>query len=803
MDDFGKYGRPELLHSQQLYKRRGDYPKDNGYSTAGIAIFQFNNTIIENNILNDTEIAAIRHSQAKDSEVSGTFNTIERNNIIISVRDKITITAAPIMNSYSKNHMFYVYNNDFFNNYDAFDGAEYYTWNNFAVNHEFADSMYHLRADSPLIGTSYNGADIGAYGVGSEEMGLIDLPDTTEPNTDLDNATYEEPNHDLDNDTAEDVDNSTSDYVDNSTTEYIDNSTTEHHRSSHNKGIGLQWIKYKCKALHGPQYNEGSESGTTETNDKFHRNKYKSWTNSGLQMVIYENKKRELGQVLTSSSVAKIMSYLILEDIKKSSRILDPCIGKNVFFKTIEELGKQPYMTGIEYDDEMINDEITSFFLNRKRTLLTQSFFNLSLEEKFDFIIQNPPYVRQELLTKGENSKDKIYESLNLFGSRIPKKSNLYVYFILKSILHLNENGKMIAVFYDSWLYSIFGYEFKKILLEYGSLRKIIHLKHDAFEDVDVGATIIEFVKTKNHLPIQYYSLNSSQEIQDFTNLHSLPYEKMSLDDILHQKLIDKSGFDFSSEFFMDIGEISSIPLLRGTSALINKYFLFKDESFDETLRIIKNVSSIKSMSVTDEYVNLLYIKENLSINTEKYLNHIEDEICLTPNKYKSIKAKIKKDTKSWYKITLKPKGNVIFNYYLRDNIDFIMNENLYAASDNFYTLNIEKDLLENFSILNSSFTKMSILDNSRSQGKGLYKIQLYDFKKVRIVNVDKLSTDSRIKLKQLGIQLAKSSRFTKKKEDLIDAIDSILLDEFNKYNNSNTTKDFLANSINKIKDGF
>lgn len=71
--------------------------------------------------------------------------------------------------------------------------------------------MYHLQADSPLKGLGFNGADLGAYGMGSEDIGILPGQQEEEDPT-------EEPNEDLDNSTT-----------------IIDNSTTEHHKSSRNK----------------------------------------------------------------------------------------------------------------------------------------------------------------------------------------------------------------------------------------------------------------------------------------------------------------------------------------------------------------------------------------------------------------------------------------------------------------------------------------------------------------------------------------------------------------------------------------
>ena len=150
----------------------GNYLSDNKYSTAGITIREFNSTLIENNVFDDTGIAGVGYAKrASDGVVDEEFTTIVRNNVFINIKDHITISAEPVMNSYSENHKFYVYYNDFYNNYDAFDGNLCIAWNNFALNPMFSDSMYHLQDDSPLIGAGYNGADIGAYGTASGEIG--------------------------------------------------------------------------------------------------------------------------------------------------------------------------------------------------------------------------------------------------------------------------------------------------------------------------------------------------------------------------------------------------------------------------------------------------------------------------------------------------------------------------------------------------------------------------------------------------------------------------------------------------------
>ena len=60
-------------------------------------------------------------------------------------------------------------------------------------------------------------------------------------------------------------------------------------------------------------------------------------------------------------------------------------------------------LTGIELDKSLIDDDIRTFFNKQNRFLILDDFFNFSIKNKFDVIIMNPPYVRQELLKSKKN----------------------------------------------------------------------------------------------------------------------------------------------------------------------------------------------------------------------------------------------------------------------------------------------------------------------------------------------------------------------------------------------------------------
>lgn len=503
-----------------------------------------------------------------------------------------------------------------------------------------------------------------------------------------------------------------------------------------------------------------------------------------------------LGQVFTSAILAKFMIRLLRDNLKPNSSILDPCIGPNTFFKAMTEDFSNCHLKGVEIDINLITEEISKFYESPNRTLIKGSFFDLPITEKFDQIVQNPPYVRQELLIEGANSKDSIRYNISSLLSTIPSQSNLYIYFLLKSILHLKEGGIMVAVIYDSWLYSSFGKFLKESFLKLGHIESIYHFKKSAFDNAEIGATVIKFVKDKSHKKsISYYPLNDLNDLRTYNGLNANCL-KLKQQELLTYSFNNQSIINYKSNLFKELKTIVSQPIQRGTSAVVNSYFIFSKNELPELKPIIKDVSQIKTYTANQENAYILAVNGSISNETKQYLESVKNEILKTPTqKFIAVKRDIE-TKRDWYKINLKATGNFIFNYYLRNNIDFIYNPNKFLSSDNFYILNIKDHELANFSILNSSFTRLNTLSNSRSQGNGLRKIQLYEFKEVKVIDINKLSEQSIKKLELLGKELMNVNRYENGQKEIIEQIDSVLIDEYNKKNGSSLTIDDLNNEI-------
>ncbi len=508
--------------------------------------------------------------------------------------------------------------------------------------------------------------------------------------------------------------------------------------------------------------------------------------NTSIDSLVKESdtNNRAFGQVFTNSKVAKIMVQLAIKGVNKGNTVLDPCIGQNIFLNEFTKEMPEVMLTGIEMDKNLIDDEILSFYCQSKRNLIVGDFFDLNIYNKFDRIIMNPPYVRQEDLLGQINNKTRISNILKNLGIDIPSKSNLYVYFISKALKHLNTGGKLVAIIYDSWLYSDFGKDFRDIISLNHEVNKIIHFEQEAFDNVNVGATIMEITKPKSSTTVSrktsYLNLKNPSQHNTGKNIKKINIHKFNSS--------NNSLFNFDTSFFIDLECTSAKPVIRGTSSIINKYFILEEKRLDNVVPIIKDIKRIRRMAITDNFKYLFSPRNELKEEEVKYINEIKSNVIKDKEKYRSVHKKIV-EKKIWYKPRLIDPGNIIFNYYFRRNLDYLLNTNLVYTADNFYNLYInEKDLYLLFSILNSSLTKASLMESSKPQGHGLRKIQLNRFKSLKIINPKLLKPSTKLVLEKLGIKLSSSLRSESSK--IINDIDKLLLVEYNSSANASISID-------------
>ena len=129
----------------------------------------------------------------------------------------------------------------------------------------------------------------------------------------------------------------------------------------------------------------------------------------------------QLGQVFTPPNVVAFM----LELCQNKGRVLEPSAGDGAFFKPLMAQGRD--CVGIELDPSVAPEGVA-----------VGDFFDYPLEEQFDTIIGNPPYVRfQDVAVDTQKSlKSEFFD----------KRSNLFLFFIEKCVRHLKPGGELVFI---------------------------------------------------------------------------------------------------------------------------------------------------------------------------------------------------------------------------------------------------------------------------------------------------------------------------------------------------------------------
>lgn len=193
--------------------------------------------------------------------------------------------------------------------------------------------------------------------------------------------------------------------------------------------------------------------------------------------------KNKFGQYFTPKVVADFM--IEMANISQNSRILEPSCGEGVFLDLLKQKGFNN-LTAFEIDQELAQE----FDCVRY-----ESFVSAKIDEKFDLIIGNPPYIRWK------NLEDELKQELSTNPIWIKYFNSLcdYLYiFILKSIELLNDNGQLIFICPEYWMNTTHSISLRNYMVQNGYFEEFYHFNETPiFDKVTVSIVIFKFVKSK------------------------------------------------------------------------------------------------------------------------------------------------------------------------------------------------------------------------------------------------------------------------------------------------------------------
>ena len=201
-------------------------------------------------------------------------------------------------------------------------------------------------------------------------------------------------------------------------------------------------------------------------------------------------------------------SYLI-----PNGNLLEPSVGKGCLLKGVD-LDVYDSVDVYDIKQEFLND-IKQSGVNK----FCGDFLSVDVSMKYMNIIMNPPYIKFQ---------DLSHEYRSFIKSKFPILAkgciDIYYAFIIKCIDLLRDNGVMVSITPNSFLYNKSAIELRKYLFENRYIQEIIDFKSEkVFPDASVYCCITIFTKTKpdtlvyNGIPIQYTDICNRNNYMLFT----------------------------------------------------------------------------------------------------------------------------------------------------------------------------------------------------------------------------------------------------------------------------------------------
>ena len=442
----------------------------------------------------------------------------------------------------------------------------------------------------------------------------------------------------------------------------------------------------------------------------------------------------DLGQVFTKGNVARYMVSLF--ELPRQAAIMDPCYGAGSF---LEALLTEKYsnVTACELDTTLFENTREKFHQYR---LINNDFLKYNDFDKYDGIIMNPPYIRQEKIDELEpyGITKKVLRTNPIFLG-LPCTANMYMYFIMKAIDLLKTDGQLVVIFPSSWMNARGGAEFQKTLLSKCGVEKQIHIHGDVFEqDALVEVVILKLIKGR-------MDFDTDEEYLESKNgaLHSVSLKEF--------KAFEGFSYPFS--------KLASIR--RGLTTGCNKMYINPEincKDHDCFKPIVSSPKCIDGYTTHNARIDRLLCPKG-DVVSDEILNYLEfwKNKIIQERKPKTLYLKVN-STDKWYELREICGEGILFSYFVRNDMKFVMNETGVIARDNFYVIKPKVDKWVMFALLNNYYTYYQLELRGKKYGAGLLKLQRYDIEGLYFPDYDLISDSDKNELVVLGHKLLESA---------------------------------------------
>ncbi len=328
--------------------------------------------------------------------------------------------------------------------------------------------------------------------------------------------------------------------------------------------------------------------------------------------------KRNNGVYYTPVCLADFFAELFL-DGRGIETVFDPAYGDGALLLSVENVLKNKKLGNVKINLYGCDTNPVNGLLSHlpKANLRQQSFFDYRINFKFDLILTNPPYIRHQNIDKKWLLN--LRRDNDIYGF-IKNQSDLWVYFLVKSVTHLKQGGSIGAILPWSLLQAEYAQPIRKWLFEHFAEISVLALNGEYFE---LAQERIVLLSLKSHgKPMSSVKVCFAQDIKENIIYNAISEKdwmssvvtgvKCSDIDRITGALKDKYGFS-------NLGSFANVQIGIVTGA--NKYFIGHKGDLKREFNICDE-NLVPIITSAKEFPHVL----KYGISSLKHLVHLKKE---------------------------------------------------------------------------------------------------------------------------------------------------------------------------------
>jgi len=459
---------------------------------------------------------------------------------------------------------------------------------------------------------------------------------------------------------------------------------------------------------------------------------------------------REKGQFWTPDWIAEPMTEYVLG--KEGGLLFDPAVGTGAFFRAAKAIAvekKLPVqLAGMEIDPTTLAQAL-EYGLSKEEIASVEiaDFVLQPPKMKFRAIVANPPYIRHHRLDSEKKAQLKRL-SIQIIGKSLDGRAGLHVYFLIRALSLLEENGRLAFIMPADTCEGKFAYDLWTWITGNFALDAVITFSPEAspFPTIDTNPLILfirraaprdQFLWVKCYRP-------ATASLKRWVRSGFGDISEQDLV-VLDRDLKEGLSTGFSREPFSSrntkyvLGDF--VRVMRGIATGANDFFFMTAEKARELgipdnyfVKAVGRTRDVMGDKVTHETIELLEHKgrptlllalegdaiEDLPEPVQRYLQ--EGEKLGLP------KRPLISQRTPWYKMEARLPPPFLFAYLGRRNLRFIRNTARVVPLTGFLCVyprtNDEKLADQIWKILNHPDTIANLSKIGKSYGGGAIKVE-------------------------------------------------------------------------------